>query len=151
MHKRSIQPRQSDGFTLVELVLVIIIIGVISAIAMPRFAQATARQQLAAAADRLVSDFEKAQHHARSTSNLVTLSFDTSDNSYTITPAIGSATLVQLDASPYQVAISKAAFDGNPSLTLNGFGIPSSAGTVVLESGAGSMVVSLASNGRATR
>ena len=139
------------GFTLVELVLVIIIMGVVAAIAMPRFAQATARQQLSAAADRLVSDFEKAQHTARASSNQVAISFDVAGNSYTVTPASGSAYVVQLDESPYQVTIAKASFDGATTMSFNGYGIPSSAGAVVLESSTGSVVVNLASTGRATR
>ena len=139
------------GFTLVELVLVLIIVGIVAAIAMPRFAQATARQQLDAAADRLVRDFEKAQHDARATINQVAMTFDTADNSYTVTQANGDTVVVQLDESPYQVAIKKATFNDVSAMSFNGYGVPSSAGAVTLESSTGSVVVSLASNGRATR
>lgn len=140
-----------QGFTLVELVLVMIIIGVIAAIAMPRFAQATARQQLDAAANRLVSDLEKAQHHARSTSNQVTLSFDTRDNSYSFTPAFGTAYTVQLDEPPYQVTMPVAEFNGATTVSFNGFGIPSESGAVKLATGSGTAVITLGADGRATR
>ena len=139
------------GFTLVELVLVLIIVGIVAAIAMPRYAQATARQQLDAAADRLVRDFEKAQHDARATINQVAMTFDTADNSYTVTQANGDAVVVQLDESPYQVSVAKASFDNATTMWFNGYGVPSTAGAVVLESSTGSVVVNLASNGRATR
>lgn len=140
-----------NGFTLIELVLVVIIVGVISAIAVPRFAQATARQQLDAAANRLISDFQKAQHHAQATSNDVELSFDASGNSYTFTPASGTSFQVQLDESPYQVKVTKATFEDTTAVTFNGFGIPSAQGAVVLESATGSVIVNLGENGRATR
>ena len=82
--------RAACGFSLVELVLVMVIIGVVAAIALPRFAQANARQQLEAAANRVASDLEKARHEARASSNLVAISFNTSDNSYSYASAVGT-------------------------------------------------------------
>ena len=74
--------RAGAGFTLVELVLVMVIIGVVGAIAMPRFTQANARHQLEAAANRVASDLERAREEARATSNWVQIAYSKSQESY---------------------------------------------------------------------
>lgn len=139
------------GFTLVELVLVIIIIGIVSAIALPRFAQANARQQLDAAARRVANDLEKAQHLARASSNWVTLSFDTAENSYTFASVSNDVLEVQLAESPYQVKLTKAAFNDAPLVVFNGFGVPNAGGTITLKSSAGFAVITLDTSGSVSR
>lgn len=140
------------GFTLVELVLVMLIIGVIAAIAAPRFAQASARQQLAAAAKRVESDLEKARHQARASSNWVTVRFNTAANSYQYAPQVGDNTYtVQLNESPYDVALDAAEFGSGSDVSFNGFGFPTNAGKVALKSGAGTVIVTLDASGRVSR
>lgn len=139
------------GFTLVELVLVLIIVGVIGAIAMPRFAQASARQQLDAAANRVASDLEKARATARQTSNYAVITFEPNQDRYTFSSGSVQGSTVELDESPYQVKVKKAEFGDGTSVTFNGFGVPSDSGSVTLESSAGLAVVSLDAGGRVSR
>lgn len=129
-----------------------LIIGIIGAIALPRFAQANARQQLAAAANRVASDLEKARHQARASSNLVTMSFDTAGNSYSYaTAAEGNLFDLQLDASPYQIELANAVFDGGSTVSFNGFGIPNTGGTITLESSSGTVTITLNASGSVSR
>ena len=140
------------GFTLIELVLVIVIIGVVSAIALPRFSQATARQQLDAAADRLVSDLELAQARARSSSQTVTVSFNRGAESYTVSGGGGDSFTVELDESPYNSLIGTASFNGSTTLYFNGYGIPNSSGKVVVKSSSNvKITVLLSESGEVTR
>lgn len=128
-----------------------VIIGVVVAIAVPRFAQANARQQLSAAADRLASDLEQAQHTARMTSHLVWVTFDTSGGNYTVFPLASDQFKVELDEAPYSVELTKALFQGLPLMAFNGYGIPSSSGSITLSSSAGIVVISVDENGEVTR
>jgi len=139
------------AFTLVELVLVMFIIGVLGAIAIPRFAQATARQQLNAAADRIVSDLNEARIRSRAASQSSILTFDTVDNSYQFNAVGGDATAVRLGESPYDVEISAADFGGSGKAVFNGYGVPMSTGYVDLVSPAGTARVQLLANGEASR
>ena len=143
--------RAANGFSLIELVLVMFIIGIVAAIALPRFAQANARQQLEAAANRVVNDLERARHEARASSNAVAISFSTSDNSYSYASAVGTTFEMQLDESPYQVELSKALFNGSSNVAFNGYGMPSSNGPVTLKSNAGTVKVTLDATGRVSR
>lgn len=152
MNRRDDIPSARYGFTLVELVLVMVIIGVIGAIAMPRFAQASARQQLAAAAKRIESDLEKARHQARANSNWVTIRFDTATNSYEYAPMTGGNRYdVELDEAPYQVELVRAIFGNDSDVSFNGFGVPTTGGELLIRSAAGEVAVKLDASGGVSR
>ena len=57
------------GFTLLELVLVVAILGVVAAIAAPRYGNAIQNYRANAAAQRLRADLEYARARAKSTSS----------------------------------------------------------------------------------
>ncbi|MBX2852740.1 MAG: prepilin-type N-terminal cleavage/methylation domain-containing protein [Phycisphaeraceae bacterium] len=144
-------PVLRHGFTLVELVLVMLIIGVVSAIAVPRFAQASARQRLDAAANRLIADTALARSRANAASESVTMSFDTNDDIYKVSAVAGDAFAVELGASPYDVSITSADFNGNRFVQFNAFGIPQQTGTVTISSSSGSVTLAITESGEATR
>lgn len=140
------------GFTLVELVLVIIIIGVVGAIALPHFAQANARQQLEAATNRVENDIELAKNRARAASASVTMEFNRIKESYTLDAVGGEALTVKLAEPPYRARLGNVDFEGSTTVTFNGYGIPSSEGLIVVKvTNSKLIVLNISSAGEVTR
>jgi prepilin-type N-terminal cleavage/methylation domain-containing protein len=128
------------AFTLGELILVLAIIATLALIAAPRFANATARYRSELAAGRIVADLALARSQARASSRAYTISFDVAANSYKYfdgtTMALADAvTAVQLDEPPYNAAITSAAFGADDEIIFDGYGVPDSAGAVIVRVG----------------
>jgi type II secretion system protein H len=128
------------GWTLIELVLVVCIIGIMASIAVPRFAASLRRQRVETAARRIVHDLRLAQRHARLSSTTRRVSFDLATNSYTV---VGVADLdhpasnyvVRLGQEPYQTTILSVDFGGDAEIAFNGFSLPDSGGSVIIGAG----------------
>ncbi|HEV3020912.1 MAG TPA: GspH/FimT family protein [Pirellulales bacterium] len=134
------------GYTLLELVTAVVIIGLIASAGAPRFAAAIGAQQASAAARRLAADLEWLRSTARITSQSQTVSFDTAGNTYTLLAFADP----DHPGKPYKVVLPgglcSAGFvsvnlggpvgpTGTTTLTFNGFGVPLSGGSVVLRAG----------------
>jgi type II secretory pathway pseudopilin PulG len=148
--------RLAPAFSLIEAVIVLLIIGIISAIAAPRYANALARQRVDAAARRIVADLSVAQRQAKSASMTQTVDFDLTDNLYRL---LGMQHLdhasreyqVLLSQEPYQVTIVSADFSGTMKVRFDGYGVPDTGGTVVIQAGQYQKTISVdADTGRAT-
>ena len=145
-----------NGFTLIELVMVMAIITMVSGMVLPRYAKALTRYRAKAAARRIIDDLALAQGEARHRSRALVVTFDTINHEYTITDAatgddvLGSGA-VDLTAEPYGAKITSANFAGNATVTFDGYGQPSSGGTVVVSVGDDTATVLLdAQTGRAS-
>lgn len=139
-----------EGFSIVELALVMAIIAVVAGIAIPRYAHAIASYRAAAAAQRVVSDICLAQSSARGTSSSVQIVFTAgTGGGYTIAGIkdleTGADTYsVSLAAEPYLAQIASASV--NPTgaksgfasssvrLTFDGYGVGDGDLTVVIQS-----------------
>jgi prepilin-type N-terminal cleavage/methylation domain-containing protein len=148
--------RPSPAFTLVELVLVVAVIGILSAIAMPRYSASIHNFRAGAAARRLAADVAMAQAQARAASASRTLELDAPNSRWRVSGIKGldgaASYIVSLHEPPYQCAISflKLADNGN-TIVFDGYGVPSTGGTIVLTSGSMSRTVTInAASGRAT-
>ncbi len=133
-----VRNQNASAFSLVELVMVMAIIGILAAMAVPRYSEVVARQRVEAAARRLMTDIGLAQRYARFTSTAKTVQFK--PTLYTLVgvsnPDKGGANYtVRISDEPYEARIVSADFGGDDEIVFDGFGDPDSGGSVVLRVG----------------
>ena len=142
------------AFTLVEMVIVLMVIAIMTAAAAPRLHRALSYHRTESAARRIKIDLEHARQRAKTVSASVTVEFDLATHGYTI-PGVKSLDRRPTDYSvalaehPYEVDLVDASFGGLPSVTFNGFGIPSQSGSIAVRAGDYQRTVILDSSGRA--
>jgi len=143
----------ASGFSLVELVMVVAIVGVLSAIAIPRYAGTVTRYRLDAAADRMVADLKLARRHATTSSSDVAVTVTATALNIPSIDGIDDATPYHTDfsAPPYSVKIASVNLTaGGGTVTFNGHGAADTGGTIVLSLGGETRTVTLdAASGRA--
>lgn len=132
--------RRKSAFSLVELVIVMIIVGMLAAMAIPRFAGATVRQRADAAARRLVADLNMAGRHAYQTGSSQTVVFNLTDHSYQMPGLIdpqrpGQEYVIELMDEPYLTRLVSVDFSGFEKVTFDGYGVPDNGGTIVIAAG----------------
>jgi prepilin-type N-terminal cleavage/methylation domain-containing protein len=150
------KPATRRAFTLLELVAVVVIIALLSAVAIPRWANALHGQRVTAAANRVVEDIARTQHYARITSQTRTITFTPASHSYQIMtlksddhPAANY--VVVLSDEPYRSTIVSVNFSGTGSLSFSGYGAPNSGGSVRIScAGVGKTISVDGTTGRAT-
>lgn len=134
----------ADAFSLVELVLVVVIVGTIAVVGVPRYANSLTRYRAEAAARRVVADLELAAVQARTTSTQLSVVFDAGANRYQIpgldhflggSPQGFTIYTVPLSEAPYHANLVSADFSGDTKLNFNGFGEASASGNVVVTVG----------------
>ncbi|MEM9167363.1 MAG: prepilin-type N-terminal cleavage/methylation domain-containing protein [Planctomycetota bacterium] len=128
------------GFSLIELVVVIAVVAVLAAIAVPRFANASAAYRLDLSTNRAVTDIAIVAVSAAAAGAPRTIEYTTAKDIYSM-PGLertsGTGTpWVQLGSSPYDTDLVRAQFSGSlPVLTFDGQGTVSSPGFIVLAVG----------------
>jgi len=138
----------TPAFTLLELVLVLVIIGMLGALVIPRFSQAIAAQRVGAAARRIQADIALARRAARTGSSSRTIAFNQTTNSYTIAgiqnlDRAGSTYEVRLGEEPYRVTLATADLGGDGNLVFNGYGVADTGGTIVIQAGRRAMRITV--------
>ena len=147
------------AFSLVELVLVLAILGVLAAVAAPRYSASICNYRVTLAAHRVASDVALVQAAARAASASRALTFDLVHSQYTVggvaalDGAAGGYTVV-LAAQPYAVSLKSASFTNaaaNGTITFNGYGTPDGGATIVVSTGSYTRTVAVdAATGAAT-
>lgn len=132
--------RRTRAFTLVEAVVVLVIVGVLSAIALPRYAGFDSHRRMQLVVRKIVADLAYAQHLAQLKGANVKVSFDVIDDRYELIGVQdldhpGQRYRVTLSDEPYVAQMTSANFQGNPSVEFDLYGAPDSGGSVVVERG----------------
>ena len=143
------------GFTLIEMVIVMLVMSILASVAVPTYVSALANYRVEMAAKQIVADLHYAKSEALRRSMSRTVLFDSANNAYTLVdvadpdrPARGF--VVSLRDAPFSAQLISALFEGDETVVFDMFGRPDSVGTVVLESGGTQRTVILAADGTAT-
>jgi len=132
--------RSKTAFSLVELVTVLTIVGILAAVAIPRFASAGVKQRVDAAARRVITDLNLVRRFAFQSGAGQMVEFDLDAESYLFSgmedPTLpGERYRVSLSEEPYLVEIKSANFSGTDAFKYNGYGIPDKGGVIVVGAG----------------
>jgi prepilin-type N-terminal cleavage/methylation domain-containing protein len=125
------------AFTFVELVIVMLVMGIFAATAIPTFFNSLLFHRVETAARRVKADLELVRRTARLTSTEQVLTV--TGMSYTTSAAVADldrptqAYSVNFSKSPYSLDVVAANFGGLTEVRFNGYGTPSNGGTVVLQ------------------
>jgi Tfp pilus assembly protein FimT len=134
---------------MIELLIVLAIMGTLAGVAVPRYFASQDRRRLDSAAARLRADLLLAVGDARATGGGIQVAFNTTTSKCTFQGMPRSQTdsadyAINLSAAPYRVKIDSANFSGSTTLTINGSGLVTNGGTVVLSSGGSTRTVTVA-------
>lgn len=151
--------KQERGFTAIELILVIVILGILAAIAYPRF-QDLPGIRVSAAAQEIAGVIRYAQSQAISTAYNYKVYFYASTNSYSVyqvNRSSGAETIISnpLKAGNYPVALNTdypgVTIGADYTVEFDYLGAPDGGGSVTISGGGTSMTISvLANTGRVT-
>ena len=131
--------KAQKGFTLIEMVIVICILAVVAAVAIPQFRKMAINGNLKAAARDIMGDFANMRGRAISENASLAISFDPTHNTYTVPFPGGSVKTPAYFSS--DIHITGVVFPGGvTTLTFQTRGTVSPAGTntITLANGLGS-------------
>ncbi|MBC7771608.1 MAG: type II secretion system protein [Pyrinomonadaceae bacterium] len=136
------------GFTLIELVVVMAMIGILGAMAMPRYSSSVAKFRLDAASQRVAADLKAAQRQARITSSSTVFTMNQATNTYTVTGMMrldrrGGVYSVDLSADPYYAVVKAVTLGAGNTVTVNAYGEITGGGTIILKVGAFASTITL--------
>jgi len=125
---------------MIELATVMTIMGVVAAMAVPRYGDFIAQQRLEAAARRISADLTLAQREARTAGVQQQITFSSVTHKYTVGTVKnidhpGDLYVVSLGDEPYGGQIVSANFGGNADVIFDGYGAPDTGGSVTIRVG----------------
>lgn len=127
------------GFTFVELVVVVLLLGIMASIAAPKYVQALAHHRASGAAARVAADLRLAREHARRSSVVQPVLFNLATESYTLTgmPDLNrpASTYAVPVGAQYQADVVSANFNNTTTVQFDIYGRPNFIGSVVVRSG----------------
>jgi type II secretory pathway pseudopilin PulG len=145
---RRTRPTRSAGYSTLEVVIAMSIIGITTAIAAPRYFASVQRTKLERAASLVGADIARAQQNARAYGLDQTVTFNNERYRVTTRTASGDSVAdVDLSKEPYEGAAERVRTGSYNSVTFNKHGMPSNALIVALRSGSVLRVLSLSTNG----
>jgi Tfp pilus assembly protein FimT len=120
--------------------------SIFAAVAAPKFCDSLLYHRVETAARRVKADIDMTRQRARLTSSSQNIAF--ANSTYTVSgiqslDRASSAYTVNLLGSPYSLDSGTATFGASHTLTFDGYGSPSSGGTVVLTAGAHSCTITV--------
>ena len=129
-----------SGYSLFELIIVLSLMAIVAALAVPRYANSVGRYRAEAAARRVAADLSLAQAKAKAVSAGQSVTFNAMAGTYTVTGVRnldhpGAVYTVNLAGDPYRVTIAYADFGGAPQAQFDMFGTPQWSGTVTVRAG----------------
>ena len=133
-------PFNRKGFSLLETILVVCILGAIAAIAMPRYVNSLNFYRANLAAKRIAADLGLARDRAWMTGARQAVIFTPATHEYRL-PGVRSLErstaeyVVILSEAPYYAEIVSADLQGASSVTFDGYGLPDRSGQVVIQAG----------------
>lgn len=134
------------AFTIIELVIVMLIMSILTAVAAPTFFDSLLFHRVETAARRVKADLELARTQARVTSATQSITFAGSVYTLSNTKSLdkpGTIYSVDLTKQPYSLDSATANFSNVATVSFDGYGSPTSGGTVVLVAKSHSCTVTL--------
>lgn len=131
----ALRPRRRCAFTIIELVIVLMIMGILTAVTAPKFFDSLLFHRVESAARRVKADLELARTQARLTSASQSITFASSAYTLSNTKSLdkpGAIYSVDLKKEPYSLDSATPSFSNAAAVSFDGYGTPSSGGTVVL-------------------
>jgi prepilin-type N-terminal cleavage/methylation domain-containing protein len=143
------------AFTIIELILVMLVLGILASVAAPRYREAMASYRADAAAKRVAGDLRMVRQYARKTSSIQTVQFDAAANTYVAAslPDLnrpGTTYAVDLTGSEYVTDVTAATFGAGSTVQFDIFGRPDMTGSITLQSGSRTRTVSVDAAGNVT-
>jgi prepilin-type N-terminal cleavage/methylation domain-containing protein len=133
------RPPRRTAFTFLELVVVLLIFGIMAAVAIPTFTDSLMYHRVESAARRVKGDLDQLRQTARRTSQSQFMTFAAS--SYTLPPMVTGLEhttdvyTVDFLEPPYQLNSITIQFDDSLSLSFDGHGAASQGGSFELQAG----------------